>query len=420
MGALYYMKTKQNPPITPFHVSVDPVTMPVAGIDIFPLFRGVMTAIPDSVKQSLLVKLSAPDPKNPRRDKFDCTGESPYCIQEVKEGKVWKVGYHLENGIFTDPKDKEGMKNLGIDFSSEKFREKVRAAAAKYGEEMVRQVEEDFKTATFWAEKEFISKEEVFQIPPFTINCLVVRLLSGGLLLYAPVKIQDELFTWLADLGTVEWIIVPSSAHTLCLPNVLEKFPEAKIAGPSFAELKLQSVNALPRGKFDFVTSREEDVKNINNVLEKEGVSVHSVTGDVAAHSVIVVAHRTLLECDLIYGHHDKEGSLLVDKETFRQLLPSDWPTRMFKLGLIDNSPHGHLPNYRYWLMDPQSMGFMTCPPCPAPDGSSCLTMASSLRTILDQDYDLAVGVHINPMDRDKFRSSMDSCWNWLDGKSLI
>ena len=194
--------------------------------------------------------------------------------------------------------------------------------------------------------------------------------------------------------------VFPSAAHTLSLPNVVKRFPNAKIVGPEQAEEKLQHCKALPRGKFDFLTTEAKDLKAVNDILVKEGVFFHSVAGDGVGQSSLVVAHKTMLECDLVYGHADKEGCTNVPRERFWQMLPQDWFHRLFKFALIDCSPDGGcLPAYRFWLMDPNSLGAMGLDG-PAKDGSSCLAMAESLRAALDLDFDSAVGVHFDPMTR--------------------
>ena len=181
---------------------------------------------------------------------------------------------------------------------------------------------------------------------------------------------------------------------------MIKRFPDAKVVGPGQAEEKLQYSKALPRGKFDFLTTDAKDLEAVNNILAKEGVYFHSVAEDAAAQSNLVVAHKTMLECDLVYGHADMEGCTNVRRERFWQMLPEDWFHRLFKFALIDCSPDGGcLPAYRFWLMDPNSMGAMGLDG-PAKDGSSCSAMAESLRTAMDLDFDSAVGVHIDPMTR--------------------
>ena len=85
----------------------------------------------------------------------------------------------------------------------------------------------------------------------------------------------------------------------------------------------------------------------------------------------------------------------------------------------LPNSPHGHLPTYRYQMMDPAGMGAMMYDR-PARDGSTCKQMADSLRRMLRLEFDSANGVHIDQQTREDFRKNIDANWNWLDGKSLI
>ena len=91
-----------------------------------------------------------------------------------------------------------------------------------------------------------------------------------------------------------------------------------------------------------------------------------------------------IVECDLIYGHHDGDGLFLVDGPTMKQWNPEDGPMRLFKFSSIDkpNSPNGFLPNYRFWMMDRNSMGVLMYEQ-PAKDGSDRDKMATSIRNVL-------------------------------------
>merc|ERR1719268_97548 len=372
-GAAYiYFKPRPKP----FHIKVDnqPEQL-VGGVNIVPIITGIASSLPASWKKKMLVGQSAPDPEKEVRDRFDLTGKSPYTrIEELKEGKVWNITYEMENMLFTDPKALQGFKMLGVDFDSEKFATKVKAGAAKYGEAMERLAEIDIATAKEWAEKAEkgqIPTEDIFKLPPWSLKTVVVRLNSGGLMLFAPAKVQDS--------------------------------------------------KALPRGKFDFLTTDPKDMEVINEIMNKEGVHFHSVAGDAVTEAALVIAHKTILECDLLYGHADREGFTDVKRERFRQMRPEDWFPRLFKFALIDCSPDGGcLPAYRFWLMDPNSLGPMASLKGPAADGSSCKAMAESLRAALDLDFDSAAGVHFEPMTREEFRGAIDCSWKWLDGKSLL
>ena len=52
--------------------------------------------------------------------------------------------------------------------------------------------------------------------------------------------------------------------------------------------------------RFDFVTTREEDLQNLKSTLMEEGAEIEDITGDVGSNAVVVLAHKeVLLECDL-------------------------------------------------------------------------------------------------------------------------
>ena len=145
------------------------------------------------------------------------------------------------------------------------MRNKVRAGAASDGPKAVEKVEADLELASALFNKEEWTMEERFTIPPpMQLNSMVVKLNSGAILLFAPARIRDEVRqsnlasestcflrrnpkhvlrnqiptqvgfgAWLEGLGSeVAWIVVPSSFHTLSLPNVLARFPEAKVSSP--------------------------------------------------------------------------------------------------------------------------------------------------------------------------------------------
>ena len=323
---------------------------------------------------------------------------------------------------------KKQFKRLGIDPTSEDYRSKVMwAAYDNYGREKIRVtdiVKKDLEKYKELHEKKEYSKEEVFDmIPPWKLNMIVVKLDSGGVLLYAPVKIHKEakelLHSWLESIGPVRYVVVASSAHTLLLPDVVETFPDAKVIGPKFAQEKLKHIKVIE--KFDYLTTNEEDLQKLNKELEKDRISIYNIDGDVAANAVVcLVNNKVLLECDILYGHHDGHGLLDLDEAALKQWRPEDFLTRLFKFRLLTkpHSPNGFLPNYRFWCMDPYSLGALTYDQ-PAKDGSSRKTMAASLRNVLSLQYDTALGVHFEKMTRSEFQNSIDSAWNWLDGKSL-
>ena len=173
--------------------------------------------------------------------------------------------------------------------------------------------------------------------------------------------------------------------------------------------------------KFDLLTDTKKDLDELNKELTGDGVEMFNIEGDIACSSIIcLVEKEVLLECDIVYGHQDGHGLLDLNGSVLKQWRPEDLSVRLFKLALVSkpNSPNGFLPNYRFWLMDPESLGALGYN-IPCKDGSSHKAMAHSLRELLKQEYKIAIGVHFNGMPREDFRNSVDMAWNWLDQKSL-
>ena len=74
-----------------------------------------------------------------------------------------------------------------------KVRKKVRAGAASDGPKALESVEADLESVTRMFNKEEWTMEERFTIPPpMQLNSMVVKLNSGAILLFAPVRIRDE------------------------------------------------------------------------------------------------------------------------------------------------------------------------------------------------------------------------------------
>lgn len=383
--------------------------------------------MPEGMRKKSVVKQGAKGLiQSPLLDYFDCKGENPYTVTEIVEGEIWQVGYKMENTMYTRPEAKKMMKLFGFGWPNEAYNTKVLEAAKKYGDDAVEILKEDLKSSLECMEKQNYKKEEIFNtsLTQSHQNMIVVKLKSGSILLYAPVRMHKEnpelILSWIESLGSVDWIVAPSSAHTMSLPDVLAAFPNAKIIGAELSQEKLKFVNAID--KYHYLSTDSDDLAKANEELKGEDIEIINIDGDVCAHAILcIVDNRIILECDLIYGHHDGEGLLSTDGDTLKKWRPEDALLRLFKFSSIEkpNSPNGFLPNYRFWTMDPKSFGPMAYTP-PNPDGSDLTKMATSLRNVLAKPFSTAVGVHINKMSGDDFRKSMDAAWNWLDGKPLL
>merc|ERR1712107_718038 len=180
------------------------------------------------------------------------------------EGKVWSISYTQENLGMTDESQKQGAKLFGFDPMSESFETKCFAGAASHGPEAVEICKKDIKNAREWHSKTTFTDEELRKACNNQSRMSVIKMNSGGLILYNPVKIREEhgFKSWLDSLGNVQWIIVGSCAHTLFLPAIFKMYPEARIAGTETAWEKLKVIKALPRNleKFDVDSADPEEL----------------------------------------------------------------------------------------------------------------------------------------------------------------
>ena len=144
------------------------------------------------------------------------------------EGKIWRFTYAMEDRSKIDAKAKKQAASFGSDYSNPEVQKKILAGAASDGAKAVEVAKKDLEKMLTWWNKKDWTMEERFDPPAFKVNSTVVRLNSGGLLLYAPMRIREEegFAAWLESLGKVEWIVIGSSFHTLILPTVLARYPE--------------------------------------------------------------------------------------------------------------------------------------------------------------------------------------------------
>ena len=84
---------------------------------------------------------------------------------------------------------------------------KVLEAAKKYGDDAVEILKEDLKSSLECMEKQNYKKEEIFNtsLTQSHQNMIVVKLKSGSILLYAPVRMHKEnpelILSWIESLG---------------------------------------------------------------------------------------------------------------------------------------------------------------------------------------------------------------------------
>ena len=124
--------------------------------------------------------------------RYDCVGEDPYTIVEVVPNKLWRVTY-----------DMAMTKAFGMDPNDPAYAAKVLAGAEQYGEKAVEVARQDVqKLVEAWA-KDSYTDEEIYKLSAWSLNSFVIKLKSGSLLLYAPVKVREEtgFAQWVDSLG---------------------------------------------------------------------------------------------------------------------------------------------------------------------------------------------------------------------------
>lgn len=419
-----YLIDKQTS--TPLHVSYDQQPrMDMMGVDLFPIMSAIFKSLPENTRRNLLLKGNKPSSWTVP-DWFDAFQENPYKISEVVPGKVWNVFYKTENFWAFDPQAETFMKAMGMDFTDEKTCWRVMRNAEQFGREVSDQTLKDLEKVKEIKEL-VVAKgkctETIKAVGPFALNMPVVKLNNGDVLLYCPVRVRDEtgFAEWLEGIGPVKWVVVGSSAHTLMIPSIMQRYPEAVYISAKDAWDKLSFMDGWPKKKADFEYDNVEDLERLNNLLSEEGIQFHFVAGDNTTMSVVPIAHKAALECDIIYGTSDG-GFLNSTKEELDAGGSATADERLFKMALATKptSPNGYLPIYRFWMMDPTNpMGILNATP-PAKDNSSCAVMAKSLRAILAEEIEHGLGVHTGPITGKVFKESVDANWNWLDGQSLL
>jgi len=341
--------------------------------------------MPEFLLKKIVIGFQAPVGKGGRPlDIWETEKRGPYEINEVEKDKVWMVSY--VNGVGS-PKPMAGF--IGADPTGDVVYNKIQDTMKLRGRESEKpRLDRDWQ---IW--KQLLSMDEAEGLSggynklaaSNQLFMSVVKLNSGGLLLYSPVIIHEgtPLDTWIRSLGTVEYVIIGSGYHTNHLPETLKRFPDAVYIGSIMAELKLNYLQILPRGALDYNFMDDASLSQINSILEPEGVQIHYNKGDTGCQSAFVIAHNTALEQDMIYGHHDtcacpycKDGELETEDKYFT------WRILRYLMMTSPNSPTDYLMLHRYALMDPCSpMSQMTWPR-PNPDGSTCAIFADGLRNI--------------------------------------
>jgi len=377
--------------------------------------------MPEFLRKWLIVKKNKPVARP--KDVYDVLHKDPYTINEIEENKIYQIRYEQEDRFtFTNM-----ISTLcGKELTSYEVIEAIREQAKlKNDEEWAHLIEEDIKKlqdAKANPQAESVNSGTMIQ------NTIVVKLNSGDVLIYNPCHVHPEssLSKLIDKLGTVKWLILSGSEHTLQLPSVIKSFPDAAVVGSTEAELKLQAVSALPRKVLDYnvsiVDGNSRSLSELCKNLEFGGAKVWYIRGDCGTHSTLLQFDDFLLENDILYLHHDTcsccqcAGTVAGFKDPVhwnRRILASLYASKM-----MSNQEY-RLPYYRFWMMDRNMFGNLMLDR-PSVDAISRSTMADSLRKVLGLDFQHVLCVHhYGVISANDFKRSVNRSWRWLDGKSL-
>ena len=243
----------------------------------------MMSWIPGPVRNWLGVMQARPKEADRPRDLFEDLKEDPYTVETVVEGKVWKVGYKTADGLFVTGEGVSKFKAF-VDLAGEEARRAVQEVGEDVGagERVAKDLER-------WDEVRKVGREEGkagawARAGHNVMNMFVVRLNGGGVLLYSPVLVRDgsSLDGLIREAGDeVKWIVMASSYHTLYMPSIVKRYPEARLVGSGQGSAKLRGAVALPRGRLDYEVRYGDTgaLEEANKLLGPEGVTLHYLEG---------------------------------------------------------------------------------------------------------------------------------------------
>ncbi|WP_095012562.1 DUF4336 domain-containing protein [Tsuneonella mangrovi] len=77
---------------------------------------------------------------------------------------------------------------------------------------------------------------------PYSTRMVVIRLADGGLWVWSPIAVDDDLAAEVDAIGPVRHLVAPNKIHHLFLPQWIERWPEAKVWAPQSLIDKRQDI----------------------------------------------------------------------------------------------------------------------------------------------------------------------------------
>ena len=132
------------------------------------------------------------------------TAEDQKYFEVVRIKKIFPLSLLIYTYMYLDCVRRSSWSTTTLDTLT-----KVLEAAKKYGDDVVEILKEDLKSSLECMEKQDYKKEEIFNtsLTQSCQNMIVVKLKSGSILLYAPVRMHKEnpelILSWTESLGLI-------------------------------------------------------------------------------------------------------------------------------------------------------------------------------------------------------------------------
>lgn len=210
--------------------------------------------------------------------------------------------------------------------------------------------------------------EAPFRMPggvTFPARTVVIRLPNGDLVLWAPLKLDDETATRLDRLGAVKHLVAPNTFHHMHFSGVAARYPDATTYGAPGLEKK------RPDLKFDVTLGADAP-----RAPWGPGIELHYIGGTTVRETALLhEPSGTLIVTDLVMNIHD----------------PTNWQSRLAfsMLGVRDHV--GQSPLWRMATRDRDRF-------------------ATSVLELLDAPWDRLIMAHGEVVEQDAkaaFRAAM-------------
>lgn len=337
---------------------------------------------------------------------------SPYDISEIVKDRLWRVRYQFADKL-TFTKDQQmidwyasmncSLQEPHFDKIPENMRQIVRDDL-----EAIQRLKQEGETS------------QIKEGATSSMDMFVVKLDSGGLLLYNPCCLHPEMVDFLAERGEVKWLLSPDCLMAQWLPKAVQAYPDAKlIASETMAE-KMDSHHDL---EVDYIYSDEEDLPKIKDILGSEGVPIIPMLGECTNQPACILAHGHLIHNSLIYGNLERDMWVNFTRDVWEKPGFPGARMRIHYYQCMSASPNRLLPPFKFLHMDPTTYHGKVSIAHAQEDGSSSTQLAASIRELLKLDFEYADDIYScwqNSMPPDDFRTLVDASWNWLDGESLL